>query len=129
MGSPPPPPDTFILSLSYPTSHTNTGHFNCERAIHDPVCGITASRDSFPFINIDVCLHLSELISKNPQSHKKIDRDTLWLVNKTDFFTHSRLSKDKKARNLCAICMLCDSAKVRAKSSFIEIISNGWNPY
>lgn len=48
----------------------DTRHLNDEKAIHHPVCGITASRVLIPFINIHVCL--SELIlEKSPNIVRK----------------------------------------------------------
>lgn len=135
MGSPPPMPlpHTFILTLSYPTSNTNIafkgqttrhGAFKYEKAIPDPVCGNTASRVLLPFIYAYVCLHRSEQKNRHllvgwenyffTQSHRGLIHTYIYLY---------------MARNGCAICRLCDSANVRANSSFIEMISNGRNPY
>lgn len=154
MGIPPPnhPPPPLLLSL-LPHTHIHTltliiyikrkhlnakqrhrGHSNAgeKKAIHDAECWITSPHVLFSFINIYICLHLPELITiKIPKTESQKHRCRYRVVWEKAFSRSHQKKKKKnyKARYLCAICCLCDSANVRANSSFIEMISNGWNPY
>lgn len=85
------------------------------------VCGISPLHVLLYFINIYVCLHQNQS-QKKPTTKSEIVLyvDTLWLLQKSAFSCQIR-GKKNVMRNI--------SVPYAANSSFIEMTSNGWNPY
>jgi len=85
---------------------------------------IHVDQESYQYSCLSVyCIHSCK--------RKKKDEDSSWLAGKTtcQIKSHTVWKKIPKARNLCALYRLCDTASVRAHCGFIEIISNDLNPY